>query len=623
MNSNNNLNKNNNYNPLPVKVIYFTKNRIINEKQFFINSTFYSILNYFNKHLKEEGKTKLKKEYIYNEKIINPNEPLLNFIHLNKYSSSSTIETIEISIEIEEIENIGDENIPFFEIIIQPKINPFGLFVYKVKEGIINLQMYPEKISQNYELSKFNEYSSYCNSPGSLFLSGGKINDSPINDFWLINNRKFSIIKIDMPFEKSYHSMIYINLDDNEYIFIIGGENNLSTFYFDIKNYQFQNWRNMNTFHINPTLFQYNNYIYCFNSFNNYDNYFERTDLNIKEHKWEKIYPVFDNNTINFKTLNFGACSCIGGNILFIGGEDIKPKTLIYDPINNFLSFNENGQNEKIKLLSDKYFYKVNKIHNVALPSTLKTKKEIIVVNKMKKTIRIINFNISDGKSKVKFNQDDYGKVLVQTKIHERLRFENQPEIVSGQNLTISNNELNFNEKEILNVELKPDINKSEIYSGKRKIIKKNNYLYLSSSLIYNNLIELIVQNNKDKKNNYINYGNIKYSQKKIDNSNIKNNYSINNQYLDYSKNNNKNESNKILENQIKEENKNVDKNANLKYNKNNDYDYEEEEVEERIIRDEFENTIKEPLGKDIIIIEDYIPNYYNINNFADYKIPK
>ena len=60
-----------------------------------------------------------------------------------------------------------------------------------------------------------------------------------------------------------------------------------------------------------------------------------------------------------------------------------------------------------------------------------------------------------------------------------------------------------------------------------------------------------------------------------------------------------------------------------MKYNINNDYDYEEEEVEERIIRDEFENTIKEPLGKDIIIIEDYIPNYYNINIFADYKIPK
>ena len=612
--------KNNNYKSLPVKVIYFTKDRTINEKQFYINSTFYSILNYFDKNLKEEGKTRLKKKYIYNNKTINPNEPLINLIQLNKNSSSSIIESVEISIEIEEIEKLGDENIPCFDIIIQPKINPFGLFVYKVKEGIINLQMYPEKIYNNYELCKFNEFSAYCNSPKSLFLSGGKINDMPINDFWVINNHKFSIIKIDMPFEKSNHSMIYININDNEYIFIIGGDNNLSTFYFDIKNYHFQNWRNMYAFHINPTLFQYNNYIYCFNSFNNYDNYFERTDLNNKEHKWEKIYPVFDNDTINFKTLNFGASSCIGDKILFIGGENIKPKTLIYDPINNFLSFNEIGQNENIKL-SDKYFYKVDKTHNVALPSTLKTKKEILIVNKIKKTIRIINFNISDGKSKVKFSQDDYGKVIVQAKIHERLKFDIQPEIVSGQNLTISNNDINSKEQEILNIEIKPDINKSENYIGKRKINKKNSFLYLSSSLIYNNFIELIVQNNKDKNNNYIKYGNINEFQKKKDNSNLKYNYSINNQYIDYSKSNNKNVSENFGNQKILENN-NDEKIKNLKNNKLDDYINEEEEEEERIIRDKFENTIKEPLGKDIIIIEDYIQYYYNINNFADYKIP-
>lgn len=616
MNSNSNLIKNNNYIPFPIKVIYFTKDRIISEKQFNVNETFFSILNYFNKNLKEEGKIGLKKGYIYNNKIINSNEPLINFIQLNKNSSSSSIESVEMLIEIEENENIGDENIPYFDIIIQPKINPFGLFVYKVKEGIINLQMYPEKISQNYELSKFSEYSAYCNSPESFFLSGGKINDIPINDFWVINNHKFSIIKIDMPFEKSKHSIIYININDNEYIFIIGGENNLSTFYFDIKKYCFQNWRNMNTFHINPTLFQYNNYIYCFNSFINYDNYFERTDLNNNDHKWEKIYPVFDNDTINFKTLNFGASSCIGGNILFIGGENIKSKTLVYDPKTNFLSLNENGQNENIKL-SDKYFYKVNKSHNVALPSTLKTKKEIIVVNKLKKTMRIINFNISDGKSKVKFTQDDYGKVIVHAKIHERLRFQNQPEIVSEQNLTISNNHQNFNEEEIINVEIKPNINESEIFS--RKSVKKNNFFYLSSSLIYNNLVELIVKNNKDINNNYSN----KESQIKIDISNLKNNYFLNAEYIDYSKNIHKNENNIILKNQKKIENKNPKKNTDFKNNKWNDYEYEkDEEEEERIIRDEFENTIREPLGKDIIIIEDYIPNYYNIHNFADYQIP-
>ena len=63
MNSNYNLlkNNNNNYSQAPVKVIYFTKERIINEKQFYLTSTFNTILSYFNTNLKEEGKTKLKK----------------------------------------------------------------------------------------------------------------------------------------------------------------------------------------------------------------------------------------------------------------------------------------------------------------------------------------------------------------------------------------------------------------------------------------------------------------------------------------------------------------------------------------------------------------------------------
>lgn len=150
MNSNNGLIKNYNYIQAPVQVIYFIKERIIGKKDFFLNSTFYTILDYFNKNLKEEGKTKLKRGYMYNDKIINPNEPLINLIQLKKNSSSSTIESVEIFIEIEE-NNKGDDDDfnPYFEIIIQPKINPFGLFVYKVKEGLINVQVYPEKISKN------------------------------------------------------------------------------------------------------------------------------------------------------------------------------------------------------------------------------------------------------------------------------------------------------------------------------------------------------------------------------------------------------------------------------------------------------------------------------------------
>ena len=52
--------------------------------------------------------------------------------------------------------------------------------------------------------------------------------------------------------------------------------------------------------------------------------------------------------------------------------------------------------------------------------------------------------------------------------------------------------------------------------------------------------------------------------------------------------------------------------------NKVDDYD---EDI--RQVRDLFENTIVEPLGHDIILIEEYYESYYDINNFADYQIPE
>ena len=614
MNSNYNLlkNNNNNYSQVPVKVIYFTKERIINKKQFYLSSTFNTILSYFNTNLKEEGKTKLKKDYVYNNRIINKDLPLLNLIE-SKNNSSSTIESVEILIEIEESEYIYDEYLQYFNTIIQPKLNPFGLFVYKIKEGIINLQVYPEKISKKYELNKYNEFSSYCNSPKSLYISGGKLNDLPIKDFWIINNRKFSIIKKNMLLEKLNHSMIYININDKEYIFIVGGDNNLKTFYYDIKNNIFGNWAETNATHIKPALFQYKNYLYCFNSFNNSDveNYFfERTNLMNKKHIWEKIYPVFDNDTVNFKTMSFGVSSCINGNILLVGGKNIKPKTIIYDPVKNFLCLSTNGKNETI-ILSDKYFYKVDDSHSVALPSTFQNKKEIAIVNKIKQSVRLIDFNKSDGISKVKFNEDNYGKIIVKTKMHERKRFEMIPKIVPELNLTIPKKEKKLKEQEIINVELKPNI-ENEIYFGKRKVSKRKNNIYLSSSTFYNNILEFIVGNNQE---NNIN--------KNLINFNLIRNEKEKEKDFDLKKSKNEEDKKKINTNKnILSVSKGFEINLNQNDNNTNNIIIEEEE-EERIIRDTFETTINEPLEADIILVEEYNSYYYNINNFADYQIPE
>jgi hypothetical protein len=305
--------------------------------------------------------------------------------------------------------------------------------------------------------------------------------------------------------------------------------------------------------------------------------------------------------TISFNTISFGVSSTIKGCILLVGGKNTQSKSYIYDPTKNYLSLTEKGKNENIEL-SDKLFYKVNKYHNVALPLTLKSNKEIAVVNKVKQTVRLINFSISDGISKVKFRnthentQNENGMVIVKAKIHERLRFQMQPEIVSAQNITISTKEKNIDEEEIINFESKPKIDENKIYSGKTKIKKKNKNLYLSSSIVYDNLIQLFVKNIKSPENSK----NLRKMIKPLgdrDNLSLTKFEPLINGYNDK-----------------KEGKKNV---------KGNNINFVNDVNNERHKRDLFENTIIEPIGQDIIMIDEFFESYYDINNFADYAIPQ
>ena len=507
MNSNKNLTNSHNFQSLHAKVIYFLKNRIITTKQFLLSSTFSTIFEYFEKNILPISNTKLKNEYLYNNKKIDLNEPLVNFIEFKKNSSSSTIQSVEIFVELEE--NINDDISPIFNILIQPKENLFGLYVFNSKEGIITVEQYPENIIKKYELDKISiNYSSYCNSPKHLYISGGKLknnNTELTNDFWIINNRKYSIVQKKMPYKKLNHSMIYIYLANKEYIFIAGGDNNLMTFYYDINMSSFVIWTNMNYPNKKPSLCQFNQYLYSFNSFNIYNNsiYFERTNLVTGKPNWEKIEPKYDINIIklNFLSKNFGVCKSPYNEILFLGGADADKNITIYDPIRNILSIQKDKNNIKTKL-SDKYFYNINKEHYIALPSSLSTKKEIAVVNIVKQSIRLIPLKINNGKIKTKIKEnkekeENFGNIIINAKIHERLRFEIQPEIFEAQKLSFGKNNNFGNEKEIIKIDYIPEINKDE---NKNKVNKKRNMLYVTNDNVYNNFVNLVVTKFKLKK---------------------------------------------------------------------------------------------------------------------------
>ena len=70
--------------------------------------------------------------------------------------------------------------------LLQPKINPFGIYIYSPKEGTVDLKTFSDKIIRENELYKYKEQGTYCNSFNDLFISEGK-------EFWIINNTSFAI----------------------------------------------------------------------------------------------------------------------------------------------------------------------------------------------------------------------------------------------------------------------------------------------------------------------------------------------------------------------------------------------------------------------------------------------
>ena len=513
MNSNKKTN-NNNLQQVQAKVNYFLKNKIISSKQFLLSSNVGSILDYFQKN-NSSTKFKLKKEYFYNNSKLDLNTPLINLIEFKKNSSSSTIESVEIFVELEQIKENFYNNHPLFNVLLQPKENNFGLYVYKIKEGILTLEQYQPQIIKKFELDKYNlKFSSYCNSPKHLYISGGKINnDISLNNFWIINNRKYSIILKKMPYKKSNHTMIYIYLDNKEYIFIAGGDDNLMTFYYDIKMDSFIIWANMNTINIKPSLFQFKEYIYSFNSFNSDSNdgiYFERTNLVNGKPAWEKIVPKYDINKINylnFKNNFFGISNGSNDEIIFCGGENSDINIFTYNPVDNILSIKEQSNNIKVKL-SNKIFYDVNKEHSVALPSNLSEEKKIVILNKTKLKLRLINLENYDEMKKVKLKDDfdeekeSKGEIIIKAKIHERLRFEYQPQIVEAEKLSFENKgDINFKEKEIINMEFVPELNReNDLSYNKNREKREKDKFYLSNDVVYNNFVNLFVAKIKEKK---------------------------------------------------------------------------------------------------------------------------
>ena len=381
----------------PISITYLSKLKPLFTEQMNSKTTLGVILEHFKNNLKYKNLGRPKTKYVINGKEINKNQTLEEIISQNNFDPKN----VEILLELDDNQSSGDISNPIYTKILQPKENPFGLFVYSIQDGTLKLQTFTEKTINLFELNLFNEGSSFCNSKDDLYISGSKGKEN--KNFWIINNKDFNIKKKNMPFSKQNHSMIYLNLKENEeWIFIIGG-NDKKSFYYDLNKNYFINWGDTFDLHLNPALIKIGEYLYIFDSLNENMNYFERTKVINPTRKWEKIIPSIDKKLIQSFPSNFGVSTDINGNILFLGGDNIKKQnnTYIYDPTNNKILSSQIGINDNITF-SDKTFYNVNERYNITLPKNLIEIKEICLVDKERQTLIKINIEIPKDHNEIK-----------------------------------------------------------------------------------------------------------------------------------------------------------------------------------------------------------------------------
>ena len=394
---------------LPLSITFITKFRTLSKEKINSKVSLNTLLENFRNNSIYKNQLKPKSKYILNGKEIRKTQTLEEILIQNMSDPSSS----ELFIELEDILYSGDASSPIFNKIMQPKQNPFGLLIFCIKDISLKLKNFPEKTINLFELNKINEGSAYCNSNEDLYISGS--NDKDNKDFWIINNKDFNIKKKKMPFSKQNHSMVYLNFKENEeWVFIIGG-NNKKSFYYDLKKNYFINWGDTIELHSNPALIRIGEYLYIFDSLNSKKIFFERTKIINSTRKWEKITPSINKQLLSHFPSDFSVSYDMNGNVLFLGGDNIlgSNNTYIYDSIKNEITLSQKGTNDNM-IFSDKTCYKVNYKYNIAFPKDLTEKKEICFVDKEDQSLMKINVQIPNEnkeiiiKTRINFNDKKY-----------------------------------------------------------------------------------------------------------------------------------------------------------------------------------------------------------------------
>ena len=378
-----------------IRVIIKNKTEIITNKIYPKNFPFKSIL--VSEGLPSDS------NYIYQNSIIDINKPIIELVS----QKIDEITDLELVIESEDILDISEYkgNKPLkdttYHRILCPYEKPFRILLYIPQENNVSIKKYDKDTLMFFGLNKFAlSKSGYCNTFNDLFIANGEGN------FFKVNNIKLNIEKIDnIPWEKKYHSMIYI---PNKYIYFIGG-NTLATFYYEFINKIFKLWAPMKYKEKNPGLIYVNKtYIYAFGHPKKLDdlNFIERTDIKRKP-KWDVI-NIKLSEPFNLK--RFATVLSKDEKIYFVGGKKVKEdKIFFFDLKNNEIS--KTTQINTGMKIYDSNFYNINEFTTVVIPQETNGDIKFIAFNQRTKKFRKLryerDFDLINENKILEINEDN------------------------------------------------------------------------------------------------------------------------------------------------------------------------------------------------------------------------
>ena len=498
---------------------------------------------------KEEMKDIIKNQSVFRfkDKIIDQSKSIKEYL-------SSSEKSISIDVEIVGLKGIPEDTDSYItdklNLIGKLDYNPFKLYIFNKTTNLLQKINFPEFYKKEFEIENISKNSSYCNGINKIYIFGGNSKKDIISTFWIIDLESINIIKkYSQIHPRTHHSLIFI---PSKYVFIIGGKDIKSVYYYDIDSQKFIQYAFIEEILIEPALILINNQILY--AMSNIGKKFLMYKTNLGEKpKWEKIIPKIPENLI-FTQKFFAVSKSDNNSFIFIGGHHLSDEKDNYIFEYNY-NKNELTQSTLIHedfIFTEKSFIPFNDSSYALFSNEIKKKFKIVFYNKGVNVIETLDFegefiqrkSLNESSKPLFLNQkneEDFPFVsskIIESKLIEdtNLNF-NMPNLnIQGNNLNgyyyssiptyiIDNNKKMYtNEKNFVTQtpigDKKPLINNlNEINTNKKKNdnkddIKQNNYNKLFINYEYdnndnNNNGNCFPLNNNKKRNNEIYFSSI------------------------------------------------------------------------------------------------------------------